>query len=111
MSATRRRDQEHKYLVWAIYRNRGSMSNITSIEPVKILSACSPFSATAIVRRDHNPVGARPSSYTASIILGDFRVNAFSNQTFSCEELLSLVLQVDRKLINFLPGTITFSVH
>ncbi len=90
MSITQEQVQDHKYLVCAIYHGRHSMDNITRIEHVEIVMACSPFSAIAIARENHNPEGEKPTKYIASLILGPFLINAFSKQTYTCEELLSI---------------------
>ncbi len=78
---------DRKYLVCAIYDSKFS---IARIEHVKIVTASSPFSAKLIAKKDHNPKGEKPTSYVASLILGPFKINAASNQTFSCEDLLSI---------------------
>ncbi len=92
MQITQGQVQEHKYLVCAIYRSQqlaNQLTRLTRIEHVEIVLACSPFSAITIARRGHNPEGEKPTKYVASRILGPFRVNAFSNRLFTCEELLS----------------------
>jgi hypothetical protein len=91
MSATQGQAQDHKYLVCAIYRGKKhSINALTRIDHVGIVLACSPFGAVVIARRTHNPNGEKPTSYVASRILGPFRVNMFSDRTFTCEELLAL---------------------
>ena len=90
MSVTQEQVQDHQYLVCAIYRSQHSINGLTRIEHVGIILACSPFSAITMVKRDHNPEGEKPTKYVASLILGPMRVNAFSNQTHTCEELLSI---------------------
>ncbi|KKL97468.1 hypothetical protein LCGC14_1834210 [marine sediment metagenome] len=89
MSVTQEQVQDHRYLVCAIYRSQQLINQLTRIQHVGIVLAVSPFSAIAIARKDHNPEGETPTSYVASIILGPFRVNAFSNRLYTCEELLS----------------------
>lgn len=78
-----------KYLVCAIYRNQPSINGLTRVDHVGIVLAHSPFSAVKTAKKDHNPDGEKPSKYVASLILGPFRVNAFSDRTHTCEELLS----------------------
>ncbi len=90
MSVTQEQVQDHKYLVCAIYRSQPLINKLTRIEHVEIVLACSPFSAIVIARRGHNPEGEKPTKYVASRILGPFRVNAFSNRLYTCEELLSI---------------------
>ncbi len=91
MSVTQEQIQDHKYLVCAIYHGRHSMHELTRIEHVRIVLAGSPFSAIAIARENHhNPEGEKPTKYVASRILGPFLINAFSKQTYTCEELLSI---------------------
>jgi hypothetical protein len=90
MSKINKKTKPHKYLVCAIYNSKYSKSILTRIEHVGIVLAHSPFSALNILRRDHNPDGEKPSKYVASRILGAFRVNMFSDQTYTCKELLSI---------------------
>lgn len=90
MSITQNQAQDRKYLVYAIYRTHQLMNSLTRIIPVKIVSACSSFSAIAIASRYYNPDGERPTSYVAACILGPYRVNMFSQRTYTCEELLSI---------------------
>ena len=90
MPVTQEQVQDHKYLVCAIYRGRHSINELTRIAHVGIVLACSPFSAIAIARENHNPEGEKPTKYVASRILGPFLINAFSKQTYTCEELLSI---------------------
>ena len=90
MSIINTKTKPHKYLVCAIYRSRPLINELTRIEHVGIVLAHSPFSAITIVSRTHNPDGEKPSKYVASLILGPFQVNAFSNQLSTCEELLSI---------------------
>ena len=79
---------DRKYLVCAIYDSKFS---IAKIEHVKIVTASSPFSAKLTAKKYHiYPEGEKPTSYVASLILGPFKINAASNQTFSCEDLLSI---------------------
>ena len=89
MSIINTKTKPHKYLVCAIYNSKFSKSILTRIEHVGIVLAHSPFSAINEVRRGHNPDGEKPSKYVASRILGSFRINAFSDRTYTCEELLS----------------------
>ena len=91
MSTTRKRAQYNDYLVYAIYDNPHSTSNLTRIDPVGMILAASPVRAIQIVSKNHNPDGARPTSYIASRTLGTFRVNAFSDQRFSCRELIPYI--------------------
>ncbi len=86
MSKTKRQVKNDKYLVYAVYN---SMGTLTKIGHVGIVLARSSFSAITIAKRNHNPDGEKPNKYVASLILGPFRVNMFSERTFSCEELLS----------------------
>ena len=79
----------HKYLVCAIYRSQYSVGGPTRIAHAGIVLARSPSSAIAIISRDYNPDGEKPTKYVASLILDPFRVNAFSNRLYTCEELLS----------------------
>ncbi len=79
----------HKYLVCAIYRGQYSINELTRIAHAGIVLARSPSSAIAIVSRDYNSDREKPTRYVASIILGPFRINAFSNRLYTCEELLS----------------------
>ncbi len=79
----------HKYLVCAIYHDQYSVGSFTRIAHAGIVLARSPSSAIAIVSRDYNPNGEKPTRYVASLILGPFQVNAFSNRLYTCEELLS----------------------
>lgn len=90
MSTTQRKAQNHKYLVCAVYNGKYSKSILTRVEHVGIVLARSPFSAVNKVKRDHNPDGEKPSKYVSSLILGPFRVNQFSDRTYTCEELLSI---------------------
>jgi len=89
MSITQRRVKDHKYLVCAIYDEKDSTDGATKIEHVKIVLASSPFSAKVIAKKNHNPKGEKPTSYVASLILGPFKLNASSYQTYMCEDLLS----------------------
>ncbi len=79
----------HKYLVCAIYRGQPFRNDLTRVDHVGIVLAHSPSSAITIAKEGHNPDGEKPSKYVASRILGPFRVNMFSNQTYTCEELIS----------------------
>jgi len=87
---TRRQAKNHEYLVCAIYHNQYLIGGLTRIAHAGIVLARSPSSAIAIVSRDYNPNREKPTKYVASLILGPFRVNAFSNQLYTCEELLSI---------------------
>lgn len=83
--------KDREYLVCAIYRGKKhSINTLTRIDPVEIVLACSSFSAMVTASRSHNPDGEKPTKYVASRILGPFRVNMFSDRTFTCEELLSM---------------------
>jgi len=82
--------KEHKYLVCAIYRDQPSISQFTRIDYVGIVLAYSPFDAVKVAKRGHNPGEEKPRKYVASLILGPFRINAFSDRTYTCEELLSI---------------------
>ena len=88
MSVTQVQVKDHKYLVCAIY-DQIPVDNITRVDHVGIVSASSPFSAVVKARKNHNPGEVKPTKYVASLILGPFKVNAFSNQTFACEELIT----------------------
>ncbi len=86
----RKQGKNHKYLVCAIYADQFSTGDITRIDHVKIVTAPSPFSAKVIAKKHHKFEGVKPSSYVAARILGPFKVNAFSHQTYSCEDLLTI---------------------
>ncbi len=88
MSKIQKKKQSHKYLVCAIYDGRSSIGNITRIKHVAIVITSSPSNAVVTARRSHNPGEVIPRRYIASLILGDFKTNAFSDRTHTCEELL-----------------------
>lgn len=90
MSIINTKTKPHKYLVCAIYHGKkSSINELTRIEYVGIVLVHSPFSAITMARKNHKPDGEKPSKYVASLILGPFQVNTFSNRTYTCEELLS----------------------
>lgn len=89
MSKSQKKTQEHKYLVCAVYGDQNYEGGITKIKHIGIVQARSSFDAVVTVRRDHNPGEVKPRKYIASRILGDFKTNAFSDRTYTCEELLS----------------------
>ncbi len=86
----RKKSVNHKYLVCSIYGDQFSSGGITRIENVKIVMAASPFSAKVMVKKQHKPKGVKPTTYVASLILGPFKINAFSHQMYSCEDLLTV---------------------
>ena len=86
----RKQSKNYEYLVCAIYDDQFSTEGITRIENVKIVMAPSSFSAKTMGKKQHKPEGVKPTSYVASLILGPFKVNAFSHQARSCEDLLTV---------------------
>ncbi len=88
MSRLQKKKQNHKYLVCAIYDSQNFIGNITGIKHVGIVITSSSSNAVITARRNHNPGEVIPRRYIASLILGDFKTNAFSDRTHTCEELL-----------------------
>ncbi len=85
----RKQSKNYEYLVCAIYADQYSTDGITRIENLKVVTATSPFSAKVMVKKQHKPEGVKPTSYVAALILGSFKINAFSHQTHSCGDLLT----------------------
>ena len=88
MAKIQRRVKIHKFLVCAIYKQTPT-DRITRVDYVGIVSASFPHKAVAVAREGHNPGEVKPTKYVASLILGPFKINEFSHQKSTCEELIS----------------------